>query len=378
MKKSLLLLMTLVLTALFSGCWDNAVIEENTIITMVGIDSKEKDDHGFTLASVESFADKDKPSFITVRADIMSQALIKANNRAAHPLKSAKIQCIIFNREGAEQGYIPLAEIHKIEEVSRFIPDYMVTVTSAKDILDALGKMGLEEKSLTYLNQLVMAGAKSGYCPDISTYDFNIDFLSEGADPVLPLLDLEDDKIYVKGTALFSQGKMVGELGADESIYLNLLKEKNSTFSYYVTFPVEDTAFDDAVFQTKRCNAEIAVETQDDDLIININLDIRGVFDKFVWSYLEQVYDNEKIRKHMENYFNTHVKEVLTLLQSCYADPCNIRGFLKQEDFSFYNTHDFDRVYNKAKVNVSTDIQIINDPNPDIARDIYGENVGSN
>lgn len=378
MKKLLLFLMTLLMAALFSGCWDNAVIEENTIITTVGIDSREKDDHTFTLASVNSFDDKDSPNFITVKADIMSQALIKANNRTVNPVKSAKIQCIVFNREGAEQGYIPLAETHKIEEVSRFIPDYMVTVTTAREILDTLGKMGLQEKSLTYLNQLAMAGAKSGYCPDISSYDFNIDFLGEGPDPILPMLDVEDDKIYVKGTALFSGSKMVGELSADESIYLNLLKEKNSAFSYYVTFPVEDAAFDDAIFQTKRCNAEIAVKTQGDNIIIDINLNIKGVFDKFVWTSLSQVYDNKKISNHMKNYFNTHVKEIFTLLQSCYADPCNIRGALKQQDFSFYNTHDFNRVYNKATVNVSTDIQIINDPNPDIRRDIYGENVGSN
>ncbi|MDO4542856.1 MAG: Ger(x)C family spore germination C-terminal domain-containing protein [Bacillota bacterium] len=357
------------LTLLFCGCWDNAVIEENTIVTLAGVDTQDKADHTFTLATVETFTD-DEPKFITVKADIMSEALVKANNRAANPVRSGKIQNIVFSREGAEQGYIPLVDIHKIEEVSRFLPDYLISTTTAAEIFEALGKMKLEEKSLTYLSHLVKTAADSGFCPDISSRDYNLDFINEGPDPVLPLLAADNGKIFVKGTALFAKEKMVGELPATESVFLNLLLQKKSAFSYYIHFPIEDAAFDTAVFQTKRCNAKIAASTKGDDVIIDINIKINGLFDKFIWSYLNRVYGAEKVEKHIESYFNTNVKSVFTVLQSCNCDPLDIRGSLKKNDFDFYNTHDFSKVYSKAKVNVSTELNIINDPNPDLNKAI--------
>ena len=374
LKKSICIAALLLLTLPLSGCWDNVVIEENTIITSIGIDETEpneepgKSPHKYIFVTVGSFNDKDKGDFTTVEADILSEALIKGNNRSVHPLRSAKLHSIVFNRQAAEHGYIPLVDTHKLEEVNRFLPDYMVSNTDALEIFNTLGKMGLQEKALTYLTDLVNGAAKSGYCPDISTYDFNLDFLSKGPDPMLPLLDIKNDTIFVKGTALFANDKMVGELTATESVFLNLIRNKKSSFSYYILFPLQDAAFDDAIFQTHKCNAKISTETQGDDLIINIDLEVNGYFDKFVWGHLQKMMSYEEINSYIKNYFNTNAKEVFTVLQSYKSDPCNVKGILKMNDYSFYNTRDFAKVYQKAKVNVNTDLDITNSPNPKVTK----------
>lgn len=366
-KKILFISSLLILLSTLTGCWDNIIIEENTIATSVAIDTQGKSNHQFTFVTVESFNNGDKGDFITVEADILSQALVKANNRVSRPLRSAKINTMIFSQAAAEQGYIPLADTHKIEEVNRFLPDYLVAENSAAEIYKTLAAKELKDKSLTYITDLVTAAAQSGYCPDISSYDYNLNFLSGGPDPMLPLLSIKDEDIYVKGTALFSEEKMTGSLNATESVFLQLLHNKNTAFYYYIVFPLEETSFDDCIFQTKRCNTSIAVRTIEDELYIDINLDIKGSFDRFVWAHLRKLFSREEIISYVADYFNKNTKETFTILQSCYSDPCNIKGKLKMTDFSFYNTHDFYRVYNKAKVTVTTDLNILNAPNPDIS-----------
>ncbi|MEG1867889.1 MAG: Ger(x)C family spore germination protein [Clostridiales bacterium] len=362
MKKAAILLCFIPL--IFCGCWDQEVFEENTIILGAGVEKNQDSTYHFTFVSGNNGNSEDALSINTTEAFLISEALNKTNNHATGALKSGKIQTIIFAEDVAREGYITKIDSHKIEEVNRFLSDYAVSETSPEQVFKTINLIKPGDEALSYLDDLLNNAAKSGFCPDVSYYDYDLDFLNSNIDPILPLIAAENNKIVVKGTALFKDKKMVAKLSAEESVFAMLAINKTSDFAYTIGTPYDLGGENKVIFQTNRCSSKVSTSIENNKLKLKVKVKINGFFDKIIWAELVEKVGYKKAHAITEQYFKRNIEQVFATVQSYETDPFNVQGMVNGYHHNFYETHDFREAYKNAKVTVETKVNIKNQENP--------------
>lgn len=347
---------------LLCGCWDQQDFEENTILLSAGIE-KSQDAFIYTFVSECNSKNEKRMSVNTIKGRVLSEAIINGNKESGTPIKAGKLQTILITEDVAKNGFVKQVNNHKMEEVNRFLPDFIITECRPKEVYDTINNMKLGEQGLTYLDNLLKTAANSGYCPDIYRRDYNIDFLNQDSDPILPLISVERERPVVMGTAVFHNKKMVGKLSAEESVFLQLIVNKESHFAYTLPTPKSEKE-NPLVFQTNRCKSKIKTVPERDGIHIYITENINGFFDKYVWANLVETYGHDAMNTYLSHYFEKKTIDSLTLLQAMESDPLWIKKRIAAYYPDFAASHDMEESYANAKITVTAKINIKNSVNP--------------
>ncbi|MFY2307133.1 Ger(x)C family spore germination protein [Lysinibacillus fusiformis] len=253
-KIDVIILILILLTPLYSGCWDSKEVNELSIAVALGIDKN--DDMGFTVSVQVLNAAEVAPSSIgggggydtpvttyTATGDILYEALRKLTKQLPHRVYLAHLRMIIIGEEVAKEGVYNTIDFLSRDPSMR--NDVYMAVSkncTAKDVLEVLTST---EKipANKLLDTLETSSNSWASISKVTITDFIDDIEGEGTQPFLPAVrilgelekgsetnNVQNIKPFTSlafdGIAAFRKDKMIDWLEEEESIGLNYVKGK--------------------------------------------------------------------------------------------------------------------------------------------------------
>ena len=220
------------LILLLGGCWNSRELDTLAIVMGVGIDQSKK-----SADKVQVTAQIVKPGEMGLEksggraggdafwnlegiGDTVFGAIMDLSSKSSRELFFPHNKMIIFGRDIAEKGVLDYVDYFARDPGNRNTVYILVSDKTAEEVLNV--KPELEQIPADTISEMVKVEADASSRElTVELSDFIDRIMSDTTAPVAPMVEIskENDKAIVRmsGTAVFKQGKMVGELNQDQS-----------------------------------------------------------------------------------------------------------------------------------------------------------------
>ena len=232
-NKGLILLVCLLI---LSGCWDEKLLKDVTIVSLVGIEGTPGDvkaEFAFPVIENESI------SYLTSSGTGLSlrDARGDANHRTKEALDIASVEVILIAEESAKSDLYAYLDMLYRDPRNRLSGHIAIVQGELKPYFESTENM--QEDVASYYVELVHTAAMYTYIPDIDIQTTGTTLFGEDMDLALPYIKIEEKskKPEIAGVALFNGKKFTGKtLDMRESLILSLLKKKKGRYSRLVYY----------------------------------------------------------------------------------------------------------------------------------------------
>jgi len=340
----------LIIALLLTACIPAREIEELGIINVRGVDLIEEDDYRLQTTIVAYLFDKQNPNLTNTligKGNTIKAARSDAGRHTSFELSPGQIQLELYGKEAAKGGM--LKYINPIVRDARVSDTMILAVsdTTAHEILTD-GQQNVTIDIGSYLQNMIEKEVNDDSIPQSTLHTFAHFAFHEGHDPLLPLVSLTEDKVDLKGAALFQDDQYVGELPIEDAFLVNMLLKTTRGKEIEIDVPID--AFFDEIKKTSTVD-EIEREEIDGDLHMNIlviegksdikltdfenlnyQIDVKMKIDLEETSLGISVENEEiakKIEKEVKKEFEREYQSLLTKLQEVNSDPIGLGEYYR-------------------------------------------------
>ncbi|MGI8317113.1 Ger(x)C family spore germination protein [Halobacillus mangrovi] len=231
------ILCMVILLLLCTGCIPKNYIEQLGIITAVGYDLvDEKKIRGTLVLFQFDPTSTNTSQVVTSEANTSKGIRLAAHRKTSHKLVSGQVRVALFQKELATKGLT-----RYMDTLSRDakVSDMALLAVSEVPTSELLKSTPSEDAPNTgeYLHRLIEKSMKHEMITDATLTVFQQDYFNIGVDPVLPQLTLENGKGVIQGLALFQDDRYVKSLGANDIIYVMMLRNELKHGEFQLELP---------------------------------------------------------------------------------------------------------------------------------------------
>ncbi|SHG20539.1 Ger(x)C family spore germination protein [Ornithinibacillus halophilus] len=366
------MILVFILSSLFlTSCLSSQEIERLGVINTRGIDITDQGEIELSLVIFQFEAQSQNfTKVVSGKGSTIKGAVVNAGLETNFILAPGKIQLDLFGKETAEKGILPYLDTAKRDAN---IPDTMllaVSNTPAKDMIN-IQEQNISMNIGQFLHDLIQENGTGQKFPNVSLQDFITTFYDDGQDPLLPIIDLQDNKPFIAGIGVFKEDKLVGELPNGDLLYINLMEGNIKDRWLEISLSMEPfkeflknepkdeeelhLAFNIIKGDSKSKLKEKKSLKYETEVMMDVNL--------FEIS-AEIPLDNEEVRKKLEEEVNKKIQSdyerIFSTLQELNADPFDygVLYRIKKKDGKL-TTEEWSEIYPDIKVDFKIKTNII-------------------
>lgn len=370
MKKFVLIIITLFILLISSGCYNYKEINDMAIVSSIGIDKDNKNDKYIVSAQIMNSKESEdsEDSQITVytkEGDTVHEALRNITLKSPRKLYGNHLSKIVLSEEVAKEGIDNILDIfNRITEVRNEFIITIVKEDKASDVLKVLTTT--ESIPAEYVKlSLKIADKTSGLTYATKLDEFISLYLKKGIDPVVPVLKIDKkekkgttinnitttnpiSKIVIEDLAVTNKGKLETYLKNEEIIGYNFLRNQIQKMIIPVKCDDENNYASILILKNKtKSNAA----KKDNKYIINFNINSEAIITEY---NCKKDLTDEKVIKNLEKDTEKKIKRYIK--KSLNKQKETKGKFLGLEriiylDYPKYKNEDYSVKYN-AKVNL--------------------------
>jgi spore germination protein KC len=370
MKKFVLIIITLFILLISSGCYNYKEINDMAIVSSIGIDKDNKNDKYIVSAQIMNSKESEdsEDSQITVytkEGDTVHEALRNITLKSPRKLYGNHLSKIVLSEEVAKEGIDNILDIfNRITEVRNEFIITIVKEDKASDVLKVLTTT--ESIPAEYVKlSLKIADKTSGLTYATKLDEFISLYLKKGIDPVVPVLKIDKkekkgttinnitttnpiSKIVIEDLAVTNKGKLETYLKNEEVIGYNFLRNQIQKMIIPVKCDDENNYASILILKNKtKSNAA----KKDNKYIINFNINSEAIITEY---NCKKDLTDEKVIKRLEKDTEKKIKRYIK--KSLNKQKETKGKFLGLEriiylDYPKYKNEDYSVKYN-AKVNL--------------------------
>lgn len=370
MKKFVLIIITLFILLISSGCYNYKEINDMAIVSSIGIDKDNKNDKYIVSAQIMNSKESEdsEDSQITVytkEGDTVHEALRNITLKSPRKLYGNHLSKIVLSEEVAKEGIDNILDIfNRITEVRNEFIITIVKEDKASDVLKVLTTT--ESIPAEYVKlSLKIADKTSGLTYATKLDEFISLYLKKGIDPVVPVLKIDKkekkgttinnitttnpiSKIVIEDLAVTNKGKLETYLKNEEVIGYNFLRNQIQKMIIPVKCDDENNYASILILKNKtKSNAA----KKDNKYIINFNINSEAIITEY---NCKKDLTDEKVIKELEKDTEKKIKRYIK--KSLNKQKETKGKFLGLErliylDYPKYKNEDYSVKYN-AKVNL--------------------------
>lgn len=352
--KSKLFFFILVSISLVSGfSMTPRIIDDIFMVMIVGYDYV--DDHlirGTAVApdykadkTIENIAFSDTASLVYENRD-------KLNAKSPRPLISGKLEVALFNRELAEKGIIVYVDNLQRDPIIGSRVHLAIFEGSTENFLS---KPRPDVPTGVYVSKLIEQNNEYDNLPISNLHIFGNQYYSAARDPFLPLLKEEEDKVSIKGLALFNDDKMVAEIPKKDFIFFRGLYENFDNGIMFVKLENNKRVFLSTIKSKRKYTVQNINEKFDPKVTISIKM--RGVIKEYSGKRInaKKVKD---IERQIEENIHSNATKMIQQFQEIGIDPLGIGNQVRNRvrNWDEKKWHD---IYPTVPVTVNIDFKIL-------------------
>ena len=370
MKKFVLIIITLFILLISSGCYNYKEINDMAIVSSIGIDKDNKNDKYIVSAQIMNSKESEdsEDSQITVytkEGDTVHEALRNITLKSPRKLYGNHLSKIVLSEEVAKEGIDNILDIfNRITEVRNEFIITIVKEDKASDVLKVLTTT--ESIPAEYVKlSLKIADKTSGLTYATKLDEFISLYLKKGIDPVVPVLKIDKkekkgttinnitttnpiSKIVIEDLAVTNKGKLETYLKNEEIIGYNFLRNQIQKMIIPVKCDDENNYASISILKNK---TKSNTEKKDNKYIINFNINSEAIITEY---NCKKDLTDEKVIKELEKDTEKKIKRYIK--KSLNKQKETKGKFLGLEriiylDYPKYKNEDYSVKYN-AKVNL--------------------------
>ena len=343
MRRTLKMIVPLLLSLLLVGCIEGQVIEKLGVVNARGIDLAEGEDLLETTLVVFQFSAQSEEitNIVSGKGKTVDGAVEDAEHASVFRLAPGKLKLSLYGKDMAEEGILPLLDSQARDPR---LPDLMllaVSQTTAKEVLSVDGEQ-LPADIGQFLHGLIENHSTDHNVPRKTLQDFLRIYYDIGQDNVLPLFEIQDGLPKLGGIALFKADKMVAELSNEETILINLMDRTVKERMLELSLPIEP--FKDYLEERENRKPEKEVEIavfikkgksqtkliDEDNLIFETNtkMELR-LLEQSAGIILNDAHVIDILEKEIKKDVEARFEKFLSKLQALESDPFGYGRYYK-------------------------------------------------
>ena len=327
MKKFVLIIITLFILLISSGCYNYKEINDMAIVSSIGIDKDNKNDKYIVSAQIMNSKESEdsEDSQITVytkEGDTVHEALRNITLKSPRKLYGNHLSKIVLSEEVAKEGIDNILDIfNRITEVRNEFIITIVKEDKASDVLKVLTTT--ESIPAEYFKlSLKIADKTSGLTYATKLDEFISLYLKKGIDPVVPVLKIEKkekkgttinnitttnpiSKIVIEDLAVTNKGKLETYLKNEEVIGYNFLRNQIQKMIIPVKCDDENNYASISILKNK---TKSNTEKKDNKYIINFNINSEAIITEY---NCRKDLTDEKVIKELEKDTEKKIKRYI-------------------------------------------------------------------
>ncbi|WP_026689697.1 Ger(x)C family spore germination protein [Alteribacter aurantiacus] len=338
------------------GCVPTEVIDELQLIHAAGYDYIDGEQVEATV-SVPSYkgANQKNPGVIeseTISAigntskDIRSQM----DSKSPKKLENSKLASVLYSRKLSEGGIFELIDTFSRDPSVGQRMLLLVYEGNTRSLLES--HLTIEPEISRYITELVEQNTEYTDLPKTNIHVFLYRYHQEGMDPFLPFLGMSEDKLQVKGLAIFKGDKMVSTISMDESFLFKALVETFSTGTYEIQLDKEDYA----TFMNLKARTKYSLHYEVGLPVLTAKVKAEGALSE----YSGKTLDENKIQEFqvkLKEELKTEIEQLVKKFQELDVDPLGL-GFQVKTRTRDWDMDRWASLYPDLKVNVEVETTI--------------------
>lgn len=232
-KLLLIIVMTIVLSVLFSGCWDYRDVNELYVVSGIAVD-KSDDGQKYLLtvevADVKSAGKEAKidSKLIQIEGETLFDAIRNMIMISGKKLYFSHMKVVLISQEVAREGITQITDLITRDNEPRLETNMLISrEKTARELLE-YQSIGEVLKCIS-MYEMLESQSELSKAPFIENYKFIQSLSSEGECAILPAAGsavIEGQKnLEVSGIAIFKKDKLIGFLDGDDTKYLLFIRD---------------------------------------------------------------------------------------------------------------------------------------------------------
>ena len=327
MKKFVLIIITLFILLISSGCYNYKEINDMAIVSSIGIDKDNKNDKYIVSAQIMNSKESEnsEDSQITVytkEGDTVHEALRNITLKSPRKLYGNHLSKIVLSEEVAKEGIDNILDtFNRVTEVRNEFIITIVKEDKASDVLKVLTTT--ESIPAEYVKlSLKIADKTSGLTYATKLDEFISLYLKKGIDPVVPVLKIDKkekkgttinnitttnpiSKIVIEDLAVTNKGKLETYLKNEEVIGYNFLRNQIQKMIIPVKCDDENNYASISILKNKTKNN---ATKKDNKYIINFNINSEAIITEY---NCKKDLTDEKVIKELEKDTEKKIKRYI-------------------------------------------------------------------
>lgn len=359
----------LLFITMFTGCWDAKELDDLSVPLVVAYDiiqeseKEHADDKYLVTVGVPVFYEdvEEKFHIIESTGQIIGEARGRRNAQIGEQVIFGQIQLLLFGEELAKkEDLMPIVDvIVRNPRVKASL--YLMTVKGrAVDIINtqthSYPNVGI------YLKALIENSKRTNFYPYTTVFNFNREYISYETATLLPHIIYRGGEIRLAGSCLINKGKMVGEMGREETEIAVMLRgiECKGTLSFKAEEDGE--VIDEATFEGSN-SRKVTINRLGDRYAFNIEIGLAGEIVEH--KVLKPMQDGKDLPKILKDSLEQHIKKRAEALvektqEEFKFDALNLSNYIKAHTREKLTKEDIDKIIEEAEINVDVKVHIRN------------------
>lgn len=367
MKKIKWFIALSLVVVLLTSCWDKRLLKDHSLILAIGYDLNEDETISKTVTFPRDMMNVSSPEelesiseVITTSGNTVGDADIELERLLAQAFDRSKSRILLIGESLAEYGMYPTLDSMYRDPRGPL----NATVAIVKERAEEGLKIQKDQSFFTseFYYDLLKSSEVSGIIKRENIQTICPVLLSGRKDIVLPLIDItEEDQAYLEGLALFSGDKMTGELDEKQStMYLILTKDvqKNIPFNFHIDNDEDNYAKNFVTFFVRKEHRKFKVYEEAGEIKAKVDLTLKIEIEEYGEDHLEQQSTKVQLERAISKKLTSLGKETIATTQKANSDVLGIGEKVKAHYYSYWQQHDWQKVYPDITIDVNVDVEI--------------------
>jgi Ger(x)C family germination protein len=354
----------IILSPLLSGCWDQQLLVNKTLINGISFDLTEEDHIEGTVRALNiqskgggqfEIADEligsKRPTIVGLGLDI--------DSKLAGQMDASKAHIVIIGEELAKKGINPIMEFFYRNKGSYLSSKIVISKGKAKDILST----EKEKSPIAFVILQTLKGAElDTTIPKHDAFAVWQQIFDPGKDMTLPFLEkVEENKIEVAGVALFNGDKYSGKtLKKEKSTLLLLLLDQLKMTGRMALVLDPETKNRSISFSTKHMKRdfEVNVDKSANKITANVHIKIDIEVASFPQDFNKKL-NVEKLNKELSKDLTKMAKEITDTLLQANCDAFGVGRRLSSYHPELWQKVNWDQEYKNVQIDPKVTVNIV-------------------
>lgn len=355
---------------LTTGCWDQNLMKDATLIQTITFDQTDEGEFllGFAIPNIYRNSMDSGQETEAINSENLStvantprEGRMKLNTEIPGNLDSSKNKLVLFGEQFAKGDIYPSLDVIWRDPRSSLSAKLAVVKGKAFDTLSIQPRV--ESNISQNILYLIRSTETNTIIPEESIQTLASEILDPGEDIVLPLLKISRNgtTIDVAGVALFDDRKLSGTLSQEESTLFLLLNNKQSKYARFtqnVNGNKELKMNNFISLNVDDIKRKLHVSVNDrGEVFVNLNLHLKVIVEEYPIGNVPNKVD--QLNNKLSNTFTNNAEEVIKKLQEANCDAFGIGRRLIAFHHDTWKEKDKTNYFKDVKFKSKVDVEII-------------------